>query len=282
MSKKHANVDVEKSAASKSGSDTQFLYLESLASQLTGWSDPQERVARALRDDEFILYRQNIIPLMAKSGERPFLEILVRLQEEEKNLTPPGAFIPIMEYYNLMPALDRWIVDHVIAWCVFRRPETQTLCSIKLANSTLADVEFADFVRERLAARKLAPQLLCFEISESDALTKAGARFLTKVKAMGCLFAIGSFGRGAVSFDSLRKATANFIKIDGSIVREIVRDRVAAAKVQAITRVCARKGIPTVAEFVETPEILNMLREIGVSYVQGFGISKPGPLSEFA
>ena len=273
-------MDARTKIAPKNAADPQLLYLESLARQITNWSDPHERMVLALRNDEFLLYRQNIIPLVARNGARPFLEILVRLKEEETNLTPPGAFIPVMEYYGLMPALDRWIVEHVIAWSASRLPQAQTLCSINLAKSTLADVGFPSFVRERLAAHKVAPQLLCFEVCESDALTDDGVRFLVRTKAMGCQSAIGSFGRGSVSFDSLHSATTNFIKIDGGIVREIVRDPIAAAKTQAIARVCEEKGILTVAEFVETPDTLNALRGIGVNYVQGFGISKPGPLSE--
>jgi len=281
MSNKPANLEIGKPPDSGAAPKAQVLYLESLSSQLTGWDHPEERVARALRDDEFILYGQSILPIAARSKSRTFLEILVRLQEEETNLTPPGAFIPIMEHYNLMPALDRWIMDHVLAWCASRGLEKPTLCSINLSNSTIADVAFPTFVRERLAVRKVAPGTLCFEVSESDAITKAGVRFVAKIKAMGCLFAIGSFGRGVISFKALRTVSADFVKIDGGIVREIDRDPVANAKVQAITRVCKQFGMATVAEFVETPEILNILRKIGVSYVQGFGISKPGPISAF-
>jgi EAL domain-containing protein (putative c-di-GMP-specific phosphodiesterase class I) len=113
-------------------------------------------------------------------------------------------------------------------------------------------------------------------------VTKSGVRFLTKVKAMGCLFAIGSFGGDIVSFKSLRSVNASFIKINGNIVREIVREPAAAAKVQEITRVCAQHDIATVAEFVETPDVLDMLREMGVNYAQGFGISRPATLSELS
>src|SRR5687768_10260399 len=107
MSTKPAKVVITPSPAPATP-DPQAFYLESLSSQLTGWDNPHERVARALRDDEFILYAQSILPIAARSKSRAFMEILVRLQEEETNLTPPGAFIPIMEHYNLMPALDRW------------------------------------------------------------------------------------------------------------------------------------------------------------------------------
>ena len=273
---------VATSPDSDSACEAQATYLESFNSQLTDWDDPCARLTRAMRDDEFLLYGQKIIPLTPRGGPRSIVEILVRLNEEEQNLTPPGAFLPVMEYYNLMPALDRWILDHAIAWCASRSAGTETVCSINLAESTISDIAFTGFIRERLAAYNVSPRMLCFEIPENDVVTKTGVRFLTKIKAIGCLFAIGSFGRDIVSFKSLRSVNASFIKIDGNIVREITHDPVAAAKVQAIAKVCDQQGIASVAEFVETPDILDKLREMGVNYAQGYGISKPGPLDALA
>jgi len=273
---------VAKSPDTDSACDAQVAYLESFSSQLTDWDDPCERLTRAMRDDEFILYGQKIIPLTPRSGPRSIVEILVRLKEEEQNLTPPGAFLPVMEHYNLMPALDRWILDHAIAWCASRPAGAETVCSINLAGSTIADVAFPGYISERLEARKVSPRMLCFEIPENDVATKCGVRFLTKIKALGCLYAIGSFGGNVVSFKSLRSVNASFIKIDGNIIRNITHDPVAAAQVQAIAKVCDQHGIASVAEFVETPDILDKLREMGVNYAQGFGISKPGPLSAYA
>ncbi|MBI3067599.1 MAG: EAL domain-containing protein, partial [Betaproteobacteria bacterium] len=195
--------------------DTQRLYLESLAAQLTGWSNPRERVTQALERDEFILYTQTILPLIP--GAVPACEFLVRLKEEEQHLAPPGAFIPVMEYYDLMPDLDRWVVSHVLDWYRSRMRERQILCSINLSGSTVRDSGFPVFVHGELERYGVPGRALCFEIAEHDVMARIAprSRFAARLKALGCRFAIGSFGRDGVSFDSLKRLPGDFVKIDG-------------------------------------------------------------------
>lgn len=267
--------------------DGQGLYLASLTENRSGWSNAAERLAGALENDEFRLYHQAILPLKSDQDHPSIHEILIRLQEEEDNMAPPGAFIPIAERYNMMPAIDRWVVRHVIGWHGKNRATPaappRVLYSINLAGVTLSDREFPDFIRNECAANNFPPQALCFEIAEGDALARLAdaSRFISELKPAGCRFALDGFGETNVSFDHLKHVPVDFLKIDGNIIREILRDPVSLAKTKGIQRVCRTIGIQTVGLFVESPEVLDKLRELEVDYVQGFGISRPRPLAEF-
>lgn len=262
------------------GGEAQRLYLESLAATLTGWNDPEARLHKAFENDEFMLFGQDIAPL-DRAKAMPFhLEILIRLREEESNLTPPGAFIPMLEYFEMMPALDRWVIRHAAAWWCARHGVPDIVLNINLSPETLDDADFTGFVGARLRACDMPSAALCFEVVGSEIATSSSAVLgsVQELKALGCTFAVTAFGRDSISFDALRMIGAAIVKIDGSIVREIDRDVVALAKVRSIQRVCAKAGVYTVAEYVEQPETLNKLREIGIDYVQGYGVAKPEPL----
>lgn len=256
------------------------LYLESLVDTLTGWNDPEARLRKAIEDDEFMLFGQTIVPLDRKKEIRFHLEILIRLREEERNLTPPGTFLPILEYFELMPALDRWVIEHAARWWKSTERMRNTVLNINLSPDTLESADFPEFVAARLSEIGLPAGVLCFEVTGSEVPVGSAevARSIEKVKALGCRFAVSAFGRESISFDALRMVGAKFVKIDGGMIREIHSDTVAFTKVKSIHQVCAKAGIQTVAEFVELPETLNRLREIGVDYAQGYGISRPEPL----
>lgn len=264
----------------------QGLYVASFTEHSTGWSNAAERLADALEKDEFRLYHQAILPLKWDQDHASIHEILIRLQEEEENMAPPGAFIPIAERYNMMPAIDRWVVRHVIGWhCKNRRTSggaPMVLYSINLSSSTVADREFPDFVRKECDANNFPPQALCFEIAESEALPNLAdaSRFISKLKPLGCRFALDGFGETKVSFEHLKHVPVDFLKIDGNIIREILRDPVSLAKIKGIQRVCRTIGIRTIGLFVETQEVLDKLKELRVDYAQGFGIALPSPLDE--
>ena len=258
----------------------QQLYLESLIDQITGWNNPRQRLAQAFSRNEFILYQQAIREIGPSSGPA-LVEILVRHQDEEKHLTPPGAFLPILEYHDMMPRLDQWVTTHAIRW--YRENARQPLrLFINTAVRTMSEPRFAQFVKDQLAASGLAGDILCFEVQESE-LRAHGEAMLPVARALqslGCAIAIGSVGRESVSFRALQAMAPNYVKLDGSLVRELHRDSVAHAKAQAINRVCQLAGIKTIAELVEQQITLDKLREIGVDYGQGFGISRPGPLAD--
>ncbi|MBI2316517.1 MAG: EAL domain-containing protein [Betaproteobacteria bacterium] len=243
----------------------QSLYVESIAEQLTGWTSAADRLNAALQNDEFCLFG---------------------LIEEEQNLMPPGAFLSLAEEYGLMPSLDRWVVRNVIAWQAKRRradpDRTAMLCCINLSAATIADPDFAAHVREQLSIADFSGASLCFELGEGDVAAHAGAaaRQSALLKEAGCRIALSGFGHNTVSLEVLKNLPVDYIKIDGTVVLNILRDQVELAKATAINRVAHAVGIKTIAEFVESDQILARLREIGIDYAQGFGISRPLPLNE--
>jgi EAL domain-containing protein (putative c-di-GMP-specific phosphodiesterase class I) len=261
--------------------ETQRRYLESVVATLTGWNDPQARLQQAFESDEFILYGQSIVPL-DPARRLPFhLEILIRLGEEERTLTPPGAFLPMLEHLGMMPVLDRWVIRHAAGWWRARSGVPNTVLNVNLAPETLDSPEFPEFVEQRLRESALPATAMCFELvgSEVAAGTADAIESVRRLKALGCQFAVTGFGRDSISFDALRAVGASIVKMDGSIVREIHRDAVALAKVRSIQGVCSKAGVRTMAEFVEQPETLALLREIGVDFIQGYGVAKPEPLA---
>ena len=266
---------------------SEALYLRSITDELMGQEeDPREKLTRALAEDEFLLYAQKILPLKSGGPDPLFFEILLRLREEEDNLVPPGGFLPIAERYGMMPDLDRWVVRTLASWSSTRsRAEPgwrMPLYCVNLSESVLGNAEFARFVRSELQSWNFPGQQLTFEIAEQDAINHHSdvARLMSALKPAGCRFTIDGFGSTKVSFSYLKGLQLDFIKIDGSIILNILRDSAELAKTRAINTVCRKLGVRTIAATVETKESLTQLREIGVDYVQGFGIARPGPIAQ--
>ncbi len=264
----------------------QTLYLNSITEELTGWSNPEARLRQALHLNEFRLYCQDIVPVVKEERDHRYYEILLRLQEEEQNLTPPGAFIPVAEQHNLTTDLDRWVLRNLGSF--YRRmgtsriPANWPMCSINLFGTTISDHQFLGYLDEIIAANRIPPRALCFELFESDAVERLqdAVRFTNELRKKGCRIAIGGFGGGKVSFDLLKHLQVDFVKIDGSVVRRINSDPVSLAKVKAICRVSKVIGIRTIAQFVESTDIFDILSGLGVDYAQGFGISVPRPITQ--
>jgi EAL domain-containing protein (putative c-di-GMP-specific phosphodiesterase class I) len=266
------------------GAREQKAYSESLARELTGWSNVSQRLISALRENEFCLYAQAIVPLKPGAVAQSFHEILIRLQEEERNLMPPGAFLPLAEEQGLLPELDRWVVNRLLDWVSGDPARQQALYSVNISGATLSDPGFPLFVREALRSRKLREGLLCVEIAEADAAareTETG-NLVRLLKDSGCRSALSQFGRSKVSFALLKPLAVDYLKIDGNIVLAMLRDPVALAKIRAITQVARELAMSTVAELVENEETLTGLRAIGVDYAQGFAIAHPRPIEELA
>jgi EAL domain-containing protein (putative c-di-GMP-specific phosphodiesterase class I)/PAS domain-containing protein len=260
---------------------TQTLYLRSVSEQLTGWDNPEQRLRQALENDEFRLFCQQYRDLRAFDGDCPYFEILIRLQEEESNLTPPGAFIPVAEEFNMTTDLDRWVVRNVIAWHGRKRQRTphwrSAMYSLNLFSSSMLDRNFTADVGRLLDESGVPPEVLCFEIAEDEAARHIdiAARFVSELHRFGCHVALGGFGSGRVSFDILKRLHVHFLKIDGGIVRDIQQNAVNRAKIEAIGRVCSVIGVKSIAQFVEDAESLKVLAECGIDYAQGFGVARP-------
>lgn len=261
------------------------MHLDSLALQLAGWDNPRERLTTAFRNNEFLLYQQRIWPVSPDAtGDRVFAEILVRLREEEENLTPPGTFIPVLESCGLMPLLDRWVVERALEWLWTTGRKRKFRFSLNVSIDTLAHPGFPGFLAERLERYRQRASSLVFEIQEFDAALHAEriAPVVKTLQEMGCNIAIGSVGKQTASFKIFQATNAHYVKIDGSLVRDMQNDRTAAVKIQALARVCRGLGVRTIAEFVEEQEILMLLKSAGVHYAQGFGLSRPAPIAEIA
>jgi EAL domain-containing protein (putative c-di-GMP-specific phosphodiesterase class I) len=256
-------------------------FLERMDAELTGWSDPAARLHQALVNNEFELYCQPIAALSGKRGY-PLGEVLVRMQAEERALLPPGEFLPVFEHYGMMPQLDRWVVFHA-AQALGRGGRLARL-TVNVSGQTLQDADFLPYVAAALKKYRLADAALLFEIDESDVLARleAAARFANGAKALACGVLIDGFGRRSVSFSPLKVLRADFVKIDGSIVRKLAASELARTKLNAIVRVAEALRIGTVAECVEEKDILARLKTHGVSHAQGFGVHQPQPIASFA
>ena len=252
-------------------------FLESMDKELAGWSDPAARLKQALDHNEFALFCQPIVAL--NSNPRfPMGEVLVRLREEEKALLPPGEFLPVFEHHGMMPQLDRWVVRHVAARLA-RGSRLPRFC-INVSGQSLYDEQFPGFVGDTLKAGNVHPAGMVFEIDESDVLGRldAAASFALALRKIGCLVAIDGFGRRAASFSPLKTLRVDFLKVDGSIVRKLLAQDVARAKLTAMVRVGDTLGIGLVAECVEEQDVLARLKAMGVGYAQGFGVYQPQPI----
>jgi diguanylate cyclase (GGDEF)-like protein len=241
------------------------------------------RIRRAIDENRFRLYYQPIIPLNPGSSRDMHRELLIRLLDEEGKLVPPMAFIPAAERYNLMPDVDRWVIRNSFkllgAQC---SNDCDWVCTINLSGQSLCDNTFLDFVTRQLDLSGVNPDRICFEITETAAvanLVKA-SHFISVLKGMGCRFALDDFGSGLSSFAYLKNLKVDYLKIDGSFVRDMMNDPIDRSLVEAINEIGHVIGIQTIAEFVENNDILETLRKIGVDYAQGYAIAKPAPLEE--
>ena len=241
------------------------------------------RITSALEEQRFRLYAQVIAPLHQGREDRARCEVLIRMVERDGTLIAPGAFIPAAERYNLMGAVDRWVVREVAALYA-RQPvgRLMPITSINLSGASLDDPGMLSFVREQLVRHSLPPELLCFEITETAAIANLAqaAHFIRELKSLGCWFALDDFGSGMSSFAYLQSLPVDALKIAGAFLRHIESDPVEYAMVEAINRVGHVMRLKTVAEGVESLETLETLRKIGVDYAQGFAIAEPIPLEE--
>ncbi|WP_460135016.1 EAL domain-containing protein [Pseudomonas sp. S1_E04] len=240
-----------------------------------------QRLHMALEENRFCLYAQEIAPLGHTEGGNGHIEILLRLQDESGRIILPDSFIPAAERYGLMNALDRWVVENVfkiIARCIYERPgRSMAMCAINLSGITIGDDEFLGFLREKFETYSIPPEMICFEITETSAISnlRSAIRFINELKALGCHFSLDDFCAGMSSFAYLKHLPVDFLKIDGSFVKDMLDDPINRAMVEVINHIGHVMGKRTIAEFVETPQIEQALLEIGVDYAQGYLIERP-------
>jgi EAL domain-containing protein (putative c-di-GMP-specific phosphodiesterase class I) len=213
--------------------------------------------------------------------------LLLRLLDENGQTVLPDEFIPAAERYNLMPSLDRWVIEKVLSDIV---PSTRDgveqatfTVAVNLSGTTLSDPGFLEFLIQALETHEPTPGVLCFEVTETAAITNLGhaSYLMREMASRGCLIALDDFGSGLSSFTYLRSLPVHFLKIDGHFVQNVATDPIDRSMVEAIVQIGRAIGIETVAERVETQAVLDTLRQIGVGYAQGFLCGRPAPMADF-
>jgi diguanylate cyclase (GGDEF)-like protein/PAS domain S-box-containing protein len=242
------------------------------------------RIRWALEQDRFELYFQPIVPVDRSERPERRYELLLRMHGDDRELVSPGGFLATAERYNLAPKLDRWVVSHAFAWLSAHPDHLRELahCGINLSGHSLTDEYFLDFLIERFQETHIPPEKICFEITETTAVANLGAalHFMETLRGLGCRFALDDFGTGMSSFAYLRTLPVDFLKIDGTFVKNIATDPIDMAMVKTINELGQAMGKQTIAEFVENAAIFEKLklRHMGVDFAQGYYIGQPQPL----
>ncbi|MEH1814358.1 MAG: EAL domain-containing protein, partial [Nostoc sp.] len=238
------------------------------------------RISHALESDWFCLYVQPIASITPVAQNGDYYEVLLRLHDEQGNLVLPMTFIPAAERYDLMHLIDRWVIRTLFSNWIRVVGDKQSMYAINLSGSTINDDEFIDFLYEQFTLHSILPQSICFEITETVAIANLSKarKFIQSLQQIGCRFALDDFGVGMSSFAYLKSLPVNYLKIDGSFIRNIIENPVDNAIVTAITHISSVMGIKTIAEFVENDAILERITALGIDYAQGYGIGMPRPL----
>ncbi len=246
------------------------------------------RIPEALENNRFLLHSQPIVPLGSRGvNGTKYAEVLVRMVGDDGRLVLPGAFIPAAERYNLMPTVDRWVIENalrsVASAAASRAGGGGNLTAfINLSGASLSDETLFTFIRDQLQRYGIQPEHVCFEITETAAIAdlSTALRFITAIKKEGCLVALDDFGSGLSSFSYLRTIPADFIKIDGAFVREMLTDPMSAAIVESIHRIARVAGLHTIAEHVEEDSVRAHLATMGIDFAQGYAIAYPEKLDD--
>src|ERR1700733_6270714 len=242
-----------------------------------------QRLQSALKEDRFHLYQQIIVPANAPNGRGPAMEVFVRMRDEEGNDVPPIDFVRAAERYRLMGLVDRWVVQTTLAALgrgALAVPANRSV-AINISAQTLGDVQFLEFVVECLDSTGVTPGQVCFEITENAVIVNMdhARRFVGVLHGMGCQFALDNFGSGVGSFSNLKNLPMDYLKIDGSFMRNLARDSVNQAMVTAMIKLARSLHFKVIAEQVEDDAAVDAARRMGVDFLQGYAIGKPEPLA---
>jgi diguanylate cyclase (GGDEF)-like protein/PAS domain S-box-containing protein len=236
------------------------------------------RINNALEEGRFELFRQTIMPLQKVEAGAHY-ELLLRMRDEAGKIVGPDNFMTAAERYGITPSIDRWVIENAFRWLVSEADEREklTMCSINLSGQSLGDDKFLPYVIDQFHRSGLDATKICFEITETAAIASFSQanRFIQALKELGCKFALDDFGTGLSSFGYLKHFPVDYLKIDGSFVKEILHDPIDREMVRSINEIGHLTGKQTIAEFAENQEIINMLQSLGVDYAQGYGVSQP-------
>jgi len=245
------------------------------------------RITQAVEENRFFLHCQRVVALdSAGSEDNEYLELLLRMRDEQGRVVPPMAFIPAAERYHLMGTIDRWVVERAIRCLSRLTPSARRTprFGVNISGMSLGDPAFEDFVLQQFESAAVPARSVCFEITETAAIANLAraARFMRRFRDLGVRFALDDFGSGLSSFAYLKSLPVDYLKIDGSFVRGIAEDRIDRAVIDAIHRLGKAAGARTIAECVESPQILDRVRALGIDCAQGHEIHRPEPYSQLA
>ncbi len=243
-----------------------------------------QRLQRALKENGFELFVQPIISVAGRVDSGPALELLLRMRDESGALIAPAQFLQAAERYQLMTSIDRWVVQATLTALAsgsIRLPDGRC-CGINLSAQTLGDETFLEFVVEALDHSGVDPAKLCFEIPETAVVGDIdhARRFINVLHGIGCRFGLDDFGSGIGSFSNLKQLAIDYLKIDGTYIRNIAQDSVNHAMVTAIIKLARSLDFRVVAEEVEDRESFEAVRRMGVDFVQGFVVERPHPMQQ--
>lgn len=241
------------------------------------------KIREALDRGLFELHCQSISPLDAGHGDGRHIEILLRMRDPSTGrLLGPGQFIPAAEHFHLGVALDRHVIEMALDWFESRPEEAEriALCAINLTAASMVDEGFRRFLVARVRRSAFPARKLCFEITETSAVRdlSRAQELIAELRALGCAFALDDFGTGFCSFDYLRSLDVDYVKIDGSFIRNLADSELSAAVARSIADIAHMLKKKTIAEQVESDAALQILRTLGIDYAQGYFLHRPEPL----
>ncbi|HEX9641964.1 MAG TPA: bifunctional diguanylate cyclase/phosphodiesterase, partial [Candidatus Krumholzibacteria bacterium] len=278
-----AHADLAMYEAKLAGGDSVRMYDAASETQALGETrlDWKGRIRNALEEDRFVLYAQPILDLC--TGEVSEYELLLRMVDETGQLIPPAGFLPIAERFGLIQDIDRWVLRRA-AWLMAEdaRRGGQASFAVNLSAKAFQTNDLAQMISGLLASAGVEGSHLVLEITETAAISdlERARQFITSLKRLGCRIALDDFGVGFSSFQHLKQLPVDYLKIDGSFVRNLRADATDRHFVKAIVDLAGALSKKTVAEFVEDEATLELLRELGVDYGQGYHIGKPAPAEE--
>ena len=294
VDEKSKNVDAIMSAADMAcysakdqGRNRIRLYLDADTefSQRRGEMDWVNRIKTALDANQFQLFCQSIVPL-SDTSLSPHHELLIRLKADDGEIILPGAFLPAAERFDLMPQLDRWVINGVFQYLSKLNKTPRSAMSgpffINLSGASLMDSSLFDYIQEQLAIYDIPPHMICFEVTETVAISNLDvtARFMARCRNIGIQFALDDFGSGFCSFSYLKTIPVDYLKIDGGFVQNMLEDKIDCSIVESVNNIGHVAGLKTIAEYAESRAIMNKLAGLGVDFAQGYCVDHPQPLPD--
>jgi diguanylate cyclase (GGDEF)-like protein len=244
------------------------------------------RISNAITDNRLTLYFQPIVPCASTTRHDKYIEILLRMIDDDGSVIAPGVFLPTAEKYKLAQNLDRWVIEHAMAWLA-----RESACNhwpvriaINLSAQSVGDLAMVNFIVDQAALNRVNPSHVCFEIPEAavSADPTAATCFMLTLRASGFRFALDDFGSGLSCFTYLKKMPVDYLKIDGTFVRDFMFDPVDRTMIRVINELGHLLGKQTIAKYVESLEVLDELKKMGIDHIQGYVYSEPQSLEDFA